>query len=145
MLCAAVVSKIYSAHNSDYLVKILLVGESGVGKSCLIMRFVEDTFTDSFISTIGVDFKFKTVKLPTDDKMVRMQIWDTAGQERFRTITHNYYRGAAGILLCFSITDQKSYAQVNGKFVFSFVISSSRMSVPSCKLLFLTLVVTPEY
>ncbi|ETW31864.1 Ras-like GTP-binding protein YPT1 [Plasmodium falciparum FCH/4] len=77
------------------LFKILLIGDSGVGKSCLLLRFADDTYTDSYISTIGVDFKIKTIEI--EDKIIKLQIWDTAGQERFRTITSSYYRGAQGI------------------------------------------------
>jgi len=69
----------------DALFKLVLIGDSGVGKSCLLLRFADDSFTDSYISTIGVDFRFRTVRL--GDKFVKLQIWDTAGQERFRTIT----------------------------------------------------------
>ncbi|QQP57326.1 Ras-related protein ORAB-1, partial [Caligus rogercresseyi] len=69
----------------DYLFKLLLIGDSGVGKSCLLLRFADDTYTESYISTIGVDFKIRTIEL--DGKTIKLQIWDTAGQERFRTIT----------------------------------------------------------
>ncbi|KAM0906606.1 hypothetical protein ACQ4PT_016662 [Festuca glaucescens] len=69
----------------DHLIKLLLIGDSGVGKSCLLLRFSDDTFTTSFITTIGIDFKVRTVEL--DGRRVKLQIWDTAGQERFRTIT----------------------------------------------------------
>ena len=71
--------------------KLLLIGDSGVGKSCLLIRFADDTYTETYISTIGVDFKIKTIEL--DGKTIKLQIWDTAGQERFRTITSSYYRG----------------------------------------------------
>eukprot|EP00123_Amoebidium_parasiticum_P013154 comp21801_c0_seq4/m.31015 comp21801_c0_seq4/g.31015 ORF comp21801_c0_seq4/g.31015 comp21801_c0_seq4/m.31015 type:complete len:219 (-) comp21801_c0_seq4:29-685(-) len=91
----------------DYLIKLLLIGDSGVGKSCLLMRFCEDTFTPSFITTIGIDFKVRTVDL--DGKKIKLQIWDTAGQERFRTITTAYYRGAMGILLVYDITSKLSF------------------------------------
>ena len=73
---------------SDYLFKLLLIGDSGVGKSCLLLRFADDTYTESYISTIGVDFKIRTIEL--DGKTIKLQIWDTAGQERFRTITSRY-------------------------------------------------------
>ncbi|XP_030400527.1 uncharacterized protein LOC115641467 isoform X1 [Gopherus evgoodei] len=75
----------------DYLFKLLLIGDSGVGKSCLLLRFADDNYTDSYISTIGVDFKIRTIEL--EGKTIKLQIWDTAGQERFRTITSSYYRG----------------------------------------------------
>ncbi|CAD5194442.1 unnamed protein product [Musa acuminata subsp. malaccensis] len=81
----------------DYLFKLLLIGDSGVGKSCLLLRFADDSYLESYISTIGVDFKIRTVE--QDGKTIKLQIWDTAGQERFRTITSSYYRGAHGIIV----------------------------------------------
>ncbi|XP_062317563.1 ras-related protein Rab-8B-like isoform X2 [Osmerus eperlanus] len=80
------------AKTYDYLFKLLLIGDSGVGKTCLLFRFSEDAFNTTFISTIGIDFKIRTIEL--NGKRVKLQIWDTAGQERFRTITTAYYRGA---------------------------------------------------
>ncbi len=94
----------------DFLIKLLLIGDSGVGKSCLLLRFCDDAWTPSFITTIGIDFKIRTIEL--DGKRIKLQIWDTAGQERFRTITTAYYRGAMGILLVFDVTDQKSFENV---------------------------------
>lgn len=96
--------------NYDYLIKLLLIGDSGVGKSCLLLRFSEDSFTPSFITTIGIDFKIRTIEI--DGKRIKLQIWDTAGQERFRTITTVYYRGAMGILLVYDVTDQKSFENI---------------------------------
>ncbi|CEP08676.1 hypothetical protein [Parasitella parasitica] len=94
----------------DYLFKLLLIGDSGVGKSCLLLRFADDTYTESYISTIGVDFKIRTIEL--EGKTVKLQIWDTAGQERFRTITSSYYRGAHGIIVVYDVTDQDSFDNV---------------------------------
>jgi len=94
----------------DYLFKLLLIGDSGVGKSCLLLRFADDSYSESYISTIGVDFKIRTVDL--DAKVIKLQIWDTAGQERFRTITSSYYRGAHGIIVVYDVTDQESFNNV---------------------------------
>lgn len=96
--------------DEDYRMKLLLIGDSGVGKSCLLLRFCDNQFVTSFITTIGIDFKVKTIEL--EGKRVRLQIWDTAGQERFRTITTAYYRGAMGILLVYDISDQGSFLNV---------------------------------
>ncbi|CAN4090117.1 unnamed protein product [Withania somnifera] len=81
-----------------------------VGKSCLLLRFSDGSFTTSFITTIGVDFKIRTIEL--DGKRIKLQIWDTAGQERFRTITTAYYRGAMGILLVYDVTDESSFNNI---------------------------------
>lgn len=96
--------------NYDFLIKLLLIGDSGVGKSCLLLRFADDSFTTSFITTIGIDFKIRTLDL--DGKRIKLQIWDTAGQERFRTITTAYYRGAMGILLVYDVCDESSFNNI---------------------------------
>jgi len=95
----------------DYLLKILIIGNSGVGKSCLLVRFADDIYQENYIATIGVDFKIKT--LDVDEKNVKLQIWDTAGQDRFRNITASYYRGAAGIAIVYDITDPESFFNIN--------------------------------
>ena len=84
---------------------------SEVVKTCLIYKFTEDKFEDNFTSTIGIDFKIKTIEI--DDKIVRLQIWDTAGQEKFRSITTAYYRGANGIILVYDITKETTFNSVN--------------------------------
>lgn len=91
----------------EYLFKVILVGDSGVGKSCIMTRFTDDTYDNSHISTIGVDFKIRTLEV--NDKVVKLQIWDTAGQDRFRTITSSYYRGSHGIFIAFDITNFESF------------------------------------
>ncbi|GMI09168.1 hypothetical protein TrLO_g12374 [Triparma laevis f. longispina] len=100
-----------SKRDYDFLFKLVLIGDSGVGKSCLLLRFADDAFTESYISTIGVDFRFRTVKI--DRKTVKLQIWDTAGQERFRTITSAYYRGADGIIMVYDVTSSESFDHVS--------------------------------
>lgn len=94
----------------DKSMKLLMVGDSGVGKSCLLLRFVEDKFNPSFITTIGIDFKIKTIDF--NNTKIKLQIWDTAGQERFRTITTAYYRGAMGIIIVYDVCDQNSFDRV---------------------------------
>jgi Ras-related protein Rab-1A len=95
---------------ADAEFKLLLIGDSGAGKSCLLLRFADDTYTESYISTIGVDFKSRTIKL--DGKTIKLQIWDTAGQERFGKIDSSFYRGAHGIIVVFDVTDQESFDNV---------------------------------
>ena len=89
----------------------MLIGDSGVGKSCLLLRFADDSFTESYISTIGVDFRFRTIEV--DGKVVKLQIWDTAGQERFRTITSAYYRGANAIMLVYDVCENNTFVHVD--------------------------------
>ena len=90
--------------------KILIIGDSGVGKTNLLARFADDVFSADFISTIGIDFKIRTIEV--NDIRIRLQIWDTAGQERFRTITTSYYRGALGIMLVYDITCIQSFENI---------------------------------
>ncbi|CAG9323166.1 unnamed protein product [Blepharisma stoltei] len=95
----------------DYLFKLVIIGDSGVGKSCIIVRFADDTFTESYLTTIGVDFRFRTLDI--DGTSVKLQIWDTAGQERFRTITTAYYRGSDGLIVVFDKTNRGSFNNVD--------------------------------
>jgi len=94
----------------DHLLKILLIGDSGIGKSTFLQRYTDDTFSENYILTIGVDFKIKEQSYAT--KKYKLQIWDTAGQERFRTIASSYYRGAHCILIMFDLTDIASFNNV---------------------------------
>lgn len=94
----------------DYLFKILLIGDSGVGKSSLLLRFAENTFTETFISNIGGDFKDRFIEI--DNNKIKLQLWDTAGQERFRTITSSYYRGAQGVIVVFDLTKKDTFSNV---------------------------------
>jgi Ras-related protein Rab-1A len=98
----------HGSHSYDKLFKLLLLGDSGVGKSAFVERYSEDTFTPSYVSTIGVDFKIRSVQV-NGDSYVKLQIWDTAGQERFRTVTSAYFRGSHGFLILFSLTSSSSF------------------------------------
>eukprot|EP01083_Nonionella_stella_P132767 403687_1 len=91
----------------DVLLKLLMIGDSGVGKSCLLLRFCDESFTQSFITTIGIDFKIKSMDI--DGQRVKLQIWDTAGQERFRTLPSSYYRGAQGVVMVYDVTRRDSF------------------------------------
>ena len=91
----------------DFIFKVLLLGNSDVGKSSLLLRYVDSVWNDAFVPTIGVDFKVKTLNI--NDKKIKMQIWDTAGQERFRTVVATYFRGAHGILLLYDVTNKDSF------------------------------------
>lgn len=94
----------------DMQIKLLMIGDSGVGKTCLLLRYANDSFSPTFITTIGIDFKIKNIQL--DGKRIKLQIWDTAGQERFRTITTSYFRGAQGILLVYDVTDRQTFTSI---------------------------------
>lgn len=91
--------------------KILIIGESGVGKSSLLLRFTDDTFDPEQAATIGVDFKVKT--LTVDGNKTKLAIWDTAGQERFRTLTPSYYRGAQGVILVYDVCSRNSFSKLD--------------------------------
>lgn len=90
--------------------KLLIIGESGVGKSSLLLRFTDDAFDPEQAATIGVDFKVKTVKVNGDK--VKLAIWDTAGQERFRTLTPSYYRGGQGVIVVYDVTNRESFSKI---------------------------------
>lgn len=95
----------------DYLVKVLLIGNSGVGKTCIIQRFVREDFSVNYLPTIAVDFKLKIFEV--DNLKLKMQIWDTAGQERFNTLTANFFKAAHGIIVVFSVVDKLSFDNIS--------------------------------
>ncbi|QRW26761.1 Ras-related protein Rab-11A [Rhizoctonia solani] len=94
----------------DYLFKVVLIGDSGVGKSNLLSRFTRNEYNVESKSTIGVEFATRSINV--DGKTVKAQIWDTAGQERYRAITSAYYRGAVGALLVYDISKHATYVNV---------------------------------
>ena len=95
----------------------MIVGESSVGKSCLLLRFSDDNFVENYMATMGVDFRFKSIKI--DNKAIKLQIWDTAGQERFRTVTNTYYKSkedikkdSHAILLVYDMCSKESFDSI---------------------------------
>lgn len=102
----------YGGANEDFdlHIKLLMLGDTGVGKTCLLLRYAYETFSTTFITTIGIDFKIKHIDL--DNTRVKLQIWDTAGQERFRTITLSYFKGAHGILLVYDVIDRETFESI---------------------------------
>jgi Ras-related protein Rab-1A len=90
---------------------VLILGESAVGKSALLLRFTDGSFQDTHVATIGVDFKIKT--LTEGGKVIKLQIWDTAGQERFRSITKSYYAGSHGVAIVFDVANRESFDRVD--------------------------------
>ena len=99
-------------NTSDSVYKVLLLGDTKVGKTCFLMRYTDNTFQETHMSTIGLDYRLKTMKL-SSGKNVKVQIWDTAGQDRFRAITKNYFKGAHGIILIYDVTDDQSFDNVS--------------------------------
>lgn len=95
----------------DLQIKVLTIGDSSVGKTCLLHRYTNHTFSSSSIPTVGIDFKITNITI--DGKRIKMQCWDTAGQERYRNITANYYRNAHGIMLVYDVTNKKSYEAID--------------------------------
>jgi small GTP-binding protein len=94
----------------DFSLKVVVVGESGTGKTCLLIRFVRDTFDEDTQSTLGIEFLSKIIQ--TDSRRIQLQLWDTAGQEIFRSVTRGYYRGSAGALILFDISNRDSFENV---------------------------------
>ena len=100
-----------STTETDAVYKILLLGDSEVGKSCFLMRYSDNVFVENYISTIGLDYKLKYVQLETGET-IKVQLWDTAGQDRYRTIAKNYYKGSHGILLLYDVTKLSSFENI---------------------------------
>lgn len=95
----------------DVAFKILIIGDSGVGKSSILLRFDEDKFNNHFLSTIGIDFRSKII--PIEKTRIKLQLWDTSGQERFKSITNAYYRGASGVILVYDVDNLESFAHIH--------------------------------
>ncbi|KAJ8687637.1 hypothetical protein QAD02_023431 [Eretmocerus hayati] len=93
------------------ILKILIIGETNVGKSSILLRFTDDEFSESIQNTVGMDYKSKKIKI--DGNTVKLAIWDTAGQERFRTLTPNYYRDGQGAILVYDVTDRSTFTRLD--------------------------------
>jgi Ras-related protein Rab-1A len=100
-----------SSNEYDLLFKMLLIGDAGVGKSCMLLRYCDDSYSNSYICTIGVDFKIKTIR--HNEKTIKLQIWDSAGQERFNAIILSYFRGSHGIIIVYDVTDRMTFDNVD--------------------------------
>ena len=97
--------------NDENIYKILLLGDTTVGKTCFLMKYTDKTFQEAHMSTIGLDYRLKTMLLK-NGKKIKLQIWDTAGQDRFRAITKNYYKNAHGVLLMYDVTSLQTYDNI---------------------------------
>ena len=95
----------------DAKYKILILGDSTVGKTCFLTRYTDNTFQEEYLASIGMDYKIKSYE-KEDGNSIKLYIWDTAGQDRFRSITRNYYKGADGIILIYDITNEESFNNV---------------------------------
>ena len=96
--------------NYDFTIKLLMIGDSNVGKTCILTKYVTNTYTNDFTSTIGIDFHIK--RITVNDKVVKLQLWDTAGQERFRSVTIGYFRGAQGAFIVYDVTNRESFDNI---------------------------------
>ena len=96
---------------NENVYKVLLLGDSSVGKTCFLMKYTDKTFQDIHMATIGLDYRLKSMKLKSG-KNIKLQIWDTAGQDRFRAITKNYYKGSHGIILIYDVTNVQTFENV---------------------------------
>lgn len=96
--------------NYDYLQKIIIIGDSGVGKSNMLLRYSEGKFDENSMITIGLNYAFKTMVI--DGVKIRLQIWDTAGQDKYKTITQNYYRNSNGVIITYGIDSRDSFYSV---------------------------------
>ena len=97
-------------HQFHYLFRLIVVGDSGVGKSCFVQQFLDGTVRETHDVTVGVEFGSKNIKVA--GKEIKMQVWDTAGQENFRSITRSYYRGAIGAFLMYDLTRRETFDHI---------------------------------
>lgn len=108
--------------HQERLVKLLIIGDSAVGKTSILLRFTEDEFSTSHFATIGIDIRNKSFEL--DGEQIKLQVWDSAGQERFHSIASSFYKGAMGIMLVYDCTSEESFTNI-GKWLHSIQTYSS--------------------
>ncbi|AYV85451.1 MAG: ras-related protein RIC1 isoform X2 [Satyrvirus sp.] len=113
----------------DLIIKLIIIGDTSVGKSSWLARIFDERWMPNMTSTIGIDFRVKTVLI--DGKIVKIQVWDTAGQERFQTITKAYYRGVAGAIIMYDVTNRKSFYSIN-KWIDALKDSSGNNNIFRC-------------
>ena len=94
----------------DYIFKVIFLGSASVGKTSILSRFCDDVFTDSYQSTIGIDFRIKNIKI--DEQTIKIQIWDTAGQERYQSIASTHYKGTNGVFCVFDLSNKESFEKI---------------------------------
>ena len=99
--------------NFEFPIKLVIIGDSGVGKTNFIFQFTENRFSSLHVATVGFDYKSKIIKLPSSKKQVKIQIWDTAGQERYTALNKNIFQQVQGIIIMYDITNRKSFENVN--------------------------------
>ena len=102
----------YNTNKYDYLFKYIIIGDSAIGKTCLLLQYTDNRFHSAYDLTIGVEFGSKMISLGDKEK-IKIQVWDTAGQESFRSITRSYYRGATCVLLVYDVTRRETFVNVN--------------------------------
>ena len=95
----------------DYLMKVIIIGDSGVGKSNMLLRYSEGKFVENYMMTIGINYVYKVVDI--EGAKIKLQIWDTAGQDKYKTITKNYYRNSQGVIIVFGIDSRDSFYSVS--------------------------------
>ena len=99
--------------NFEFPIKLVIIGDSGIGKTNFIFQFTENRFSPLHVATVGFDYKSKIIKLPASKKKVKIQIWDTAGQERYTALNKNIFQQVQGIILMYDITNRKSFDNIN--------------------------------
>jgi len=133
---------LYSGADYDYLVKVVVVGDQAVGKSCMVARFSDDQYVGpTYVSTIGIDFRIRSIPVEitsesgTEERVIKLQIWDSAGHERFRTITSSYYRGCHVAILAFDLSTRETFESLPSWYeeLTAMTLETTKILVVGCK------------